>query len=226
MLLLQLQLLVQFHRQLRLLGLRTSRRSTSRTSNQKHPQAPFAPHQCSLQHVDGSRLLLQFQLDFHFGVVEFGRGGSGGESRGRGRSRSKSRRCRCWSRKRSGDSSLLGTKQLLLGQHSLVSEKRQLFIQASTFPSPRVVVTGPLTSRWDPEFTELGLSCSDLFISSRKLMMVCSLASLSRAPPSGRAGWLLSWLCRSRLSVVKQLASLSCSDGHEMKQTCLLFKVT
>lgn len=46
-----------------------------------------------------------------------------------------------------------------------------------------------LTSLCDPEVTERGLSCSDFSISSRKLMMLCSLASESRAPPSGSAGW-------------------------------------
>lgn len=70
------------------------------------------------------------------------------------------------------------------------------------------------TSLCDPDVTELGRSCSDFFISSRKLMMVCSLASLRRVPPSGRAVWLLSWLWRSRLSVVKQLVSLSCGGRH------------
>lgn len=45
------------------------------------------------------------------------------------------------------------------------------------------------TSLCDPDVTERGLSCSDFSISSKKLMMLCSLASESRAPPSGSAGW-------------------------------------
>lgn len=113
--LLQLQLLVQFHRQLRLLGLRTARRSTPRTRNQNQAQAPPAPYQSSLQHVDGSCPLLQLQLDSHFGVAELGRGGGGGGSRSKSRSRCGSRnRSRSGSRNRSGDSSLLNTNQLLL----------------------------------------------------------------------------------------------------------------
>lgn len=71
-----------------------------------------------------------------------------------------------------------------------------------------------LTSLWEPEVTERGLSCSDFSISSRKLIMLCSLASDSRAAPSGRAGWWLSWPWSSRLSVVRELESPSCMRGE------------
>lgn len=53
----------------------------------------------------------------------------------------------------------------------------------------KMCVLQMLTSLCDPEVTERGLSCSDFSISSRKLMMLCSLASERRAPPSGSAGW-------------------------------------
>lgn len=54
-----------------------------------------------------------------------------------------------------------------------------------------------------------GLSCSDFSISSKKLMMLCSLASESSAPPSGSEAWLFIWPWRSRLSVVRELESAS-----------------
>lgn len=69
------------------------------------------------------------------------------------------------------------------------------------------------TSLCDPEVTERGLSCSDFSISSRKLIMLCSLASDSRAPPSGRTGAWLSCLCRSTLSVVRELESSSWGEN-------------
>lgn len=49
-------------------------------------------------------------------------------------------------------------------------------------------ISDVFTSLCDPEVTERGLSCSDFSISSRKFIMLCSLASESKAPPSGRAG--------------------------------------
>lgn len=66
-----------------------------------------------------------------------------------------------------------------------------------------------LTALLDPKVTERGLSCSDFSISSRKVMMLCSLASESSAPPSGSAGWWLRRPWRSMLSVVKEFESPS-----------------
>lgn len=61
------------------------------------------------------------------------------------------------------------------------------------------------TSRWGA-----GLSCADFSISSRKLMMLCSLASESSVPSSGGPGGALSFPNFSRLSAVRELALSSC----------------
>lgn len=67
-----------------------------------------------------------------------------------------------------------------------------------------------LTSRCVAEAADLGLSCSDFSISSRKLMMLWSLASESRAPSSGTPGEWFSFPNFSKLSAVRELELGSC----------------
>lgn len=70
--------------------------------------------------------------------------------------------------------------------------------------------TDGLTSRCVAEAADLGLSCSDFSISSRKLMMLWSLASESRAPSSGTPGGWFSFPNFSKLSAVRELELGSC----------------
>lgn len=73
-----------------------------------------------------------------------------------------------------------------------------------------ILTRGGLTSRCMAEAADLGLSCSDLSISSKKLMMLWSLASESRAPSSGTPGGWFSFPNFSKLSAVRELELGSC----------------